>query len=215
MNADDAPRETPSRQDEQKTFLLTFAFGAALIPIALALGKAFSVDLAALIAFSFAHVFSGVAATLPLVALLYWFMRTRWTPLVAFRDSQLDFFSRIGFRLTLPRILALSVLAGVSEEILFRGVLQTAAMERMPVVLAIMLPSLLFGALHARTALYAAIAAGVGAYLGLLFWMTGSLVAPIIAHSLYDFVAFDWTRRIIDRPRASINQGAPDRAAPQ
>ncbi|MGE0183318.1 MAG: lysostaphin resistance A-like protein [Parvularculaceae bacterium] len=215
MNADDAPSETPSGQDEQKTFLLTFVFGAALIPIALALGKAFSVDLAALVAFSVTHVLSGVAATLPLVALLYWFMRTRWAPLVAFRNSQLEFFSRIGFRLTLPRILALSILAGVSEEMLFRGVLQTAAMERLPVSLAIALPSLLFGVLHARTALYAAIATGVGAYLGLLFWLTGGLVAPIIAHALYDFVAFDWTRRIIDRPGASINQGARDQAAPQ
>ncbi|HNR76860.1 MAG TPA: CPBP family intramembrane metalloprotease [Parvularculaceae bacterium] len=202
-----APEDAGQSRGENATFVLTFVFGLALIPVALLLGLLLGVEPASLFRFSAGAILSGVAATAPLIAMLFWFMRTERRSIVAFRRSQLEFFSNIGFRLTRPRIIALSMLAGVSEELLFRGVLQTAAMEKTPLVFAILAPSLLFGALHARTALYAAIAAGVGAYLGLLFWLTGSLVAPIIAHALYDYIAFDWTRRILDRDSGRSQSG--------
>ena len=67
----------------------------------------------------------------------------------------------------------------------------------------------MFGALHARTALYAAIAFLVSIYLGLLYALSGTLLAPMITHGLYDFVAFDWTRRAID---AAMTKDQPGRA---
>ena len=49
--------------------------------------------------------------------------------------------------------------------------------------------SLLFGLAHALTRTYAVLATLVGFYLGFLFWLTGNLLAPILAHAVYDFVA--------------------------
>ncbi|MCB2113714.1 MAG: CPBP family intramembrane metalloprotease [Parvularculaceae bacterium] len=199
MTGERGPGVNSARHGENAVFLLTFGFGFALIPVAILIARIFSIDIAALLRPGGDAIAWGVAATLPLVAALVWFMRATQRSVAAFRDSQIEFFSRIGFRLTRARIIALSLLAGVSEELLFRGVFQTIAEERLPLVFAIVLPGVLFGALHARSIAYAAIAACVGVYLGVLFWMTQSLTAAVITHSLYDFIAFEWTRRILDK----------------
>lgn len=178
-----------------------------MAPAAIVLALLFAVDLPPLMKAGPKAIVAGVAATGPLVALLAWFMRTKWRPLAAFRLSQLRFFSEIGFRLTPMRAFLLAIIAGVGEEALFRGVLQTAASREFPLAAAIILPSLLFGALHARTALYAAIAFLVSVYLGVLYALSETLLAPMITHGLYDFVAFDWTRRAIDGARAKGQLG--------
>lgn len=139
----------------------------------------------------------GVAATLPLLGLLTWFMRSRLPAVETFRRAQIEFFSTIGFAFTPSRIALMAIGAGVSEELLFRGVLQAWVNQFFPLALAIALPNILFGALHARTISYAVIAGLVGCYLGVLFWLTENLLAPIITHALYDFIALDVTRRAI------------------
>lgn len=85
--------------------------------------------------------------------------------------------------------------AGVSEELLFRGVLQTWSDRFLPLAFAILATNVLFGALHARTVLYAVIAGFVGVYLGVVFEASGNLVAPIVTHALYDAVALELARR--------------------
>ena len=42
---------------------------------------------------------------------------------------------------------------------------------------------------HWSTPLYFLLATITGIYLGWLYWATGSLVAPVLAHALYDFIA--------------------------
>jgi membrane protease YdiL (CAAX protease family) len=78
---------------------------------------------------------------------------------------------------------------------LFRGVLQQAFGNWLPVWGAIAAAALLFGLLHAVTTTYAVLAALVGAYLGWLYFLTGNLLAPIVAHALYDFVALVYLTR--------------------
>lgn len=156
----------------------------------------FSVDLAG--------VGAGLIATTPLVALLLWFMRTKHGPLASFRESQIEFLANIGFRFTPLRIAIMAAGAGVSEELLFRGVLQTLSDRYLPIWLAIVLTNLLFGVLHARTALYAVIAGLVGAYLGWLFAYTDNLIAPIITHALYDAIALELARRAIAKRQTLI-----------
>lgn len=210
MADDRAPKteEVPAKgMSEGRAFLLTAALGAALIPVSVGIAVALSINLAGLIKPDFASAFYGLAAVAPLVALLCWFMTTKWRPLADFRLSQLKFLSEIGFRLTRPRIILLAVIAGVSEELMFRGVLQTAAARQWPLAIAILFPSILFGLLHARTILYAVIAGLVSAYLGALYWLTGSLLAPILTHAVYDFVAFDWTRKAIDKAGLNSQSG--------
>ncbi|MEQ8751594.1 MAG: CPBP family intramembrane glutamic endopeptidase [Amphiplicatus sp.] len=149
------------------------------------------------LALTFRTIFFGIAATMPLGAFLYWFMRSNAPSIVKFRDSQIEFFSQIGFEFTPSRIALMAIGAGVTEELLFRGVFQTWLAGFLPAALAIILPNLVFGLLQARTALYAAIAGLVGCYLGLVFWASGNLVVPVVAHALYDVAALELTRRSI------------------
>lgn len=84
--------------------------------------------------------------------------------------------------LRFPHVLAFSLLAAFPEEILFRGALQPE--------LGLLMPALIFGALHALTRLYFAYASLAGLLLGTLFLLTGTLWTPIGAHFAIDFVMF-------------------------
>lgn len=139
----------------------------------------------------------GVIATLPLVAFLWWFSNTTLENLSSFRNAQIKFFSEIGFEFTPPRIAIMALAAGISEELLFRGVFQTWLDGFFPVAFAILLTNILFGLLHMRTLLYAIIAGLVGAYLGAIYAFTDNLMTPIVVHSLYDAAALEYTRRAI------------------
>lgn len=83
----------------------------------------------------------------------------------------------------------ISLLAGVCEEALFRGAIQGSLAERVGMGLALALTSLLFGAAHLVTWTYGIMAALIAAYLGLLWIWTNNLLAPMVAHGVYDFVA--------------------------
>ena len=55
--------------------------------------------------------------------------------------------------------------------------------------------SVIFGLLHALTAMYFLIATAIGLYLGWLYQTTHHLLVPIIVHWLYDVVALFLFRR--------------------
>ncbi|MHA7873533.1 MAG: CPBP family intramembrane glutamic endopeptidase, partial [Hyphococcus sp.] len=131
------------------------------------------------------------------VVFLWWFSNTGHPALAEFRRSQIEFFSEIGFVFTPPRIVAMAIGAGVCEELLFRGVLQTWINGFAPVLIAIIVSNVVFGLLHMRTAMYAVIAGCVGAYFGALYALTDNLLTAIVAHGLYDAVALEYTRRAI------------------
>ena len=139
----------------------------------------------------------GVIATLPLALFLYWFSNTTNETLAAFRHSQIAFFASLGFEFTLPRIILMALAAGISEELLFRGVLQTWLANYTPLIAAIVISNVIFGALHMRTMLYALIAGLVGVYLGIVYAATDNLLAPIVTHIVYDAIALEYTRRAI------------------
>ncbi|GAB4521500.1 MAG: CPBP family intramembrane metalloprotease [Amphiplicatus sp.] len=182
---------------ENRVFAIVLAGMGATALAAVGLSLLLDAPLGEQLRWRWADAALGLAATLPLLGLLIWFMRSQLPAVEAFRRAQIEFFSTIGFAFTPSRIALMAIGAGVSEELLFRGVLQTWAAQFLPLAFAIALPNILFGALHARTIAYAVIAGLVGCYLGALFWLTENLLAPIIAHALYDFVALDVTRRAI------------------
>jgi CAAX protease family protein len=95
-----------------------------------------------------------------------------------------------GFGALPVQIVLIAILAPVSEEICFRGMLFGGLRERLPRVLAALIAGLVFGALHALTGLSAVpplIAFGV--ILCLLYEKTGSIVPGIILHALNNSVA--------------------------
>lgn len=82
--------------------------------------------------------------------------------------------------------IALGAAAGVGEEMLFRGVLQSELGERFGDVIALTSSAVIFGALHAVTPLYAVIAGIASLYFGELYLQYHNLAVPIVCHGLYD-----------------------------
>ncbi len=81
-------------------------------------------------------------------------------------------------RISVAGLLALAVAAGVGEEALFRGLLQTALGERLGPVAAVGLVGALFGAAHAISIAYGVMATALGLYLGAAFALTGQPPHP-------------------------------------
>jgi len=93
--------------------------------------------------------------------------------------------------------LALGAAAGIGEEMLFRGVMQFELGSKLgSEILAVGITSVVFGALHAVTPLYAGLAALASVYFGWLYLVTGNLMVPIVTHAFYDWAALlyaHWT----------------------
>lgn len=89
-------------------------------------------------------------------------------------------------------LLTMSVGAGVAEEFLFRGVLIGLFLTVVPVWVLLPLNALLFMLVHipqyrGRPMLHGFIFI-IGLFLAYLFYATGSLIAPIIAHFIYNYI---------------------------
>jgi membrane protease YdiL (CAAX protease family) len=96
-------------------------------------------------------------------------------------------------------LVLLAALAGFAEEILFRGVIQAGLARVLPASGALVVASAAFGLAHFITPTYAILAGLAGLYLGGLFLFQGSLVAPIVAHAVYDVVALNYVVRLYRR----------------
>jgi len=88
--------------------------------------------------------------------------------------------------------LILASIAGLSEELLFRGVIQPWIESSCGLTAGLIGSNIIFGLAHAVTPLYAVLAALVGMYLSLSMDYGGdrNLLLPVVIHGLYDFLAF-------------------------
>ena len=83
---------------------------------------------------------------------------------------------------------ALSVTAGVCEEILFRGYLMAFLLPLGGIGVAVALSSLLFGLAHGYQGVRGMVTSGVlGALMAGMYVLTGSLLAPILVHAMIDW----------------------------
>lgn len=153
----------------------------------------------------------GLLGTLPMLAglgvCLAW-PEGPWRSLVQLVDSTLVPL----FRTWKWSELALAAaLAGLGEEMLFRGMIQDALVERIGAgpIAAILVTGTLFGLAHAVTWSYALFASLVGLYLGWLYVAAGDLAAPIVAHGVYDFFALAYLARIRQPPNENLVE-SPD-----
>jgi membrane protease YdiL (CAAX protease family) len=132
----------------------------------------------------------GLAATLPM--LILFFVCLRW-PIGPLRTIQ-QFCDRVLRPLMKPctilDLAGISILAGLGEEMLFRGVFQAAFAHWLDNFwVALGLASVLFGLCHAITPAYTVLATLLGGYLGWLFLITTNLLPSVVAHAVYDFIA--------------------------
>lgn len=156
---------------------------AALTAGALLLAWLADVDLAALLAVDLSSVGLGMAAVVPMSIVFF----------IApdLKDQVVDLIGPALARCRVWELFVLAAMAGVSEELLFRGALE-GWLRGYDALLAVVVVNLLFGALHPMSVVYFLIAAGLGAYLSWLATLgpERNLTAPIVAHTVYDFVGF-------------------------
>lgn len=132
----------------------------------------------------------GLAAALPMVAALV--LVTYWPigPFAKLDDVVRRTIVPLFRSCTLLDLALISALAGLGEELLFRGVVQLG-IERASgsAWLGLAAASLLFGLAHPITPFYAVLAAVIGVYFGWLLVASENLLVPVVAHGAYDFVA--------------------------
>ena len=108
---------------------------------------------------------------------------------------------------------ALGIAAGLGEEMLFRGVLQYEIGTRAGDALSLGVASIIFGALHAVTPLYAILASIASVYFGWLYISFDNLAVPISAHAIYDVGALlyaHWTvSQMTDVEQQSLMEWQP------
>lgn len=138
----------------------------------------------------------GAAGGVALLVVLLPAMRSDWPPFARLRETVRTFVREWFADVSIVGIVAVSAMAGIAEEALFRGVLQTWIADAWGTLPAIVLAGVLFGLAHAVTVTYAVVASGVGIALGALLAATGDLAAPIVAHAVYDVLALVWLTRI-------------------
>jgi hypothetical protein len=137
----------------------------------------------------------GVAATLPMLAVFGLCLQLRLPPLARIRRLCEEVIRPLFAPCGLAELALISLLAGLGEEALFRGVLQTVLARWLATWAAVVLTAVVFGLLHALTPTYALLATLMGAYLGVVWLVAGNLLVVILAHALYDFVVLVYLTR--------------------
>lgn len=82
-----------------------------------------------------------------------------------------------------------AVLAGVGEELLFRGFLQTWLGNHFVITWAVLIASVIFGLLHYLSHAYFISATLMSIAFGAAYCMTDSLLMVMVWHGVYDFIA--------------------------
>lgn len=179
------------QETERNSPIVQFAvfFEAGICVFAVFLGWLLNVPVLSRINATWTSLISGIIATGPLLCAMWWCSTTRLSPLRKLMNQVEESLVPVFLGASWGTLLLISILAGLGEELLFRGVFQIgfAAWVGLPIALAA--TSILFGLAHLITPTYAVLAGLIGVYLGVLAVTTDSLFAPIVAHALYDWVA--------------------------
>jgi len=181
-----------------RTFALAILLEAGLGFIGLGIAWLARFSLADQLELSRSGIVRGLLATLPMLLMLGIMVVSTWRPLVEIRKHVERLVSELFAHSNWLEIALISLAAGVGEEILFRGALQPWIASWTHPLIALAVVSLLFGLAHAVTTSYFLIATLIGGYLGWLAMAFDDLVAPMVAHTLYDFIALLYVKRNIN-----------------
>ena len=170
-------------------------FEGGMLVVAIGVAWVAGVDLMKGVVFSVSTAAWACAFTVPLLIGLYGASRVTW-PMVEPVRRDLDLVMPLFRNCTVFDLLLISLIAGVGEEALFRGVLQPLAAGWVGAIPALLAVSVLFGVAHYLSHSYAIYATGMGLYLGAIQLWTGNLFVAAAVHALYDFVALVYLVRL-------------------
>lgn len=186
----------------------------ALVMVAIGLGlwRLSDRPLAAFVTLSAEEAVWGAALGFALIAVAYAVFRGLPRIGEALVRLQAATYGVLGTGLGWPAIVVISICAGVGEEALFRGGLQTLLGDMIGVPAAILVSAASFAAVHFARPVITLLVFLVGALFGLVYWQTGSLLTVMIGHALYDV----WALRYLlsEFRRLGLTESAPTLAKP-
>lgn len=165
-------------------------FEGGLALVAFVLGGLLSVDPVAALRPELTAAFCGVLGSLPLYALF-----AQSDRLAVGREIRKLLIEKLGGLLaacSVSQLLYIACWAGITEEILFRGLLQPWLEQSWGWLGGLVFSNLIFALVHWITPAYALLAGFSGLYLGLMLDVgpERNLLTPILVHAIYDFLAF-------------------------
>ena len=175
--------------------LLAIGFQGGILIVAVALGYVLGFQFWEAISWSAAPVAFGILISIPMTLAVILLVETAPGPFERMRKD-LELVIGLFKNCTLLDVLWLSILAGVGEEALFRGVLQPFRGQYTGPVASILIVGAVFGLIHAISLMYAVYAGIVGVGLGALYYWQGNLLAPMTVHAAYDFFALAYGLRL-------------------
>jgi uncharacterized protein len=171
---------------------VAFGLEGGLLVLALGLGWLLGIDPWATWVWDARAAGVGLIGVVPPLALLVWIVQSTGRPAVELRELVRSLLVPAFSGWRVWELVALAGVAGLSEEVLFRGVIQAGLGGWLGAGFGLMGSALLFGLAHWLSPFYAGLAMVMGLWFGLVWLVSGSLVAPVLAHALYDAVALVW-----------------------
>jgi membrane protease YdiL (CAAX protease family) len=168
---------------------LAVVFEGGLVVIAVLLSLLLELPLLGWVQPRASMIWWGILLTVPLLVGLWPWRNARWRVLAKLFEEIEQMVVPLFAGESIAGLALISLLAGVGEEALFRGVMQSVLAGSLGTVLALLVTSTVFGLVHYVTRTYAVMAGAIGLYLGVLALAFDSLVVPMIVHALYDFLA--------------------------
>ena len=171
---------------------LAIVFEGGIVLLALLLAWAIGFSLMDNIRLSWTAVWWAAIETIPLLIFAWWSLHSRWPPIARLCGTVREWVVPMFAGCSVYGLAGISLLAGVGEEALFRGVLFHVFAQGLGTWGALTATSVLFGMAHFVTSGYAVLAGVIGGYLGALALFHQNLAVPMLVHALYDFLALTY-----------------------
>ncbi|MBN1588849.1 MAG: CPBP family intramembrane metalloprotease [Pirellulales bacterium] len=180
--------------------LVATLFEASLAVAAVGLGWLFGHRPTATFQFDGVSFAWGLAATVPPLVLFGLCLVCPWAPFARLAKLVDRLLVPMFRQCTVVEIAAISLVAGIGEEMLFRGLLQGGLAERIGgpagIWVGLAAGSFAFGLAHPISPTYSILTGLIGFYLGWLWIYSGNLLVPITTHAAYDFLALVYLIKI-------------------
>ena len=178
------------KRDELVKVVVLIEF--SVIVLTFILSYFFKIDILSKIIITVDNTLIALVATLILLIsnIIAVFVLPKYITLLKSLREAYDEVSALVVEADIPSIIAIALISGFAEELLFRGILQP--------LLGIVFASLIFGFLHVgnkKLLSYGIYAVFIGYYLGSLLIFTGSLWPPILVHILNNAFAVPFMKR--------------------
>ncbi len=183
--------------------LLAVAVQGGVLLLAWLVGHTLGLSPAKSVRWEMTGLVAGLLAVLPMLAVY------RYSP--GLRKLASDSLGESLARCQWYDLVMLAVLAGVGEELLFRGMLYEGLLP-LNLWVAVIISNVAFGMLHALSWNYFITTTTIGFGMHLLAGISEprNLLAPMVAHSVYDLIAFFLLRREYRFAISATDSALPD-----